>query len=116
MAGLVATLAGSAFHGVAVHARPARAARAAPAAAVPVRASQQLQGKVVSTSMNKTVAVAVESLVVHPIYKKRMRSTTKFMAHDEEERCKLGDTVLLSPCRPLSKSKKFVVESIVAKN
>lgn len=68
---------------------------------------------VVSDKMDKTVMVAVESFVVHPLYGKRMRRTKKFMAHDPENSCRIGDTVRLMETRPLSKHKRWRVQEIV---
>ncbi len=67
-----------------------------------VRAVQDLQGTVVSTSMNKSVVVAVERLAKHPEYAKRVRITKKYIAHVAAALCSLGDYVRLEGCRPLS--------------
>jgi len=80
---------------------------------MPVRASQSLQGVVVSTTGDKTAVVSVDRNVVHPVYKKRVKSSTKYIAHDEAERCKVGDVVTLAPIRPMSKRKRFAVDNIV---
>jgi len=74
-----------------------------------------LVGKVVSDKMDKTVNVAVERYRIVPKYRKRMRYTRKFMAHDEEEECNLGDVVLITPCQRKSKLKHFVVKEIIRK-
>lgn len=79
----------------------------------PIRAAQSLQGKVISTANAKSAVVAVDTLIVDPVYKKRVKSTTKYTAHDEEEKCKVGDIVTLAPSRPLSKQKRFVISEIV---
>lgn len=71
------------------------------------------QGKVVSDKMTKTVVVAVENLVRHPLYGRTMRRTTKFKAHDEMNECRVGDTVEIVDCRPLSKDKRWRVSRIV---
>lgn len=68
-----------------------------------------LQGTVVSNKADKTVTVVVERQVQHPIYKKIMRRSKKFAAHDPENRCQEGDTVRIRECRPLSKSKTWEV-------
>lgn len=102
------------FRGSALQVR-APTAHPVPAAAFCVRAAQSLQGKVVSTKQNKTAVVEVATLQVHPVYQKRVRVTTKYQAHDEQQQCQVGDTVVLAPSRPLSKSKRFVVENIVKK-
>lgn len=71
-----------------------------------------MQGKVVSTKMNKTVIVEVERLVIHPMYKKRVKKTQRFAAHNELE-LKLGDTVEIVSTKPYSKTKKFRVNSVM---
>ena len=72
-------------------------------------------GRVVSSKMEKTVVVAVESRVRHPLYGKFMRRTTKFKAHDEQNTCGEGDTVEIMETRPLSKDKRWRVVKIVEK-
>ena len=71
------------------------------------------EGLVVSDKMNKTVVVAVESLVVHPIYGRRMRRTKRYKAHDEENQCRTGDRVRIEETRPLSKEKNWRVIAIL---
>lgn len=71
-------------------------------------------GIVTSASMTKTVVVAVERLVPHPMYSKRVRRTSTFMAHDEKGARK-GDTVRIVETRPLSKLKRWRVEEVIAK-
>lgn len=66
-------------------------------------------GKVVSNKMDKTVVVAVTRLFQHPKYKKTVKRVTKFKAHDEENKCKIGDTVKILETRPLSKDKRWIV-------
>jgi small subunit ribosomal protein S17 len=73
------------------------------------------EGTVVSDKMQKTVVVAVESLVPHPIYGRRMRRTKKFKAHDEENQCQAGDLVRIEETRPLSKEKRWRVVEILRK-
>ncbi len=68
-----------------------------------------LQGIVVSDKMDKTIVVRVERRVRHPVYKKIIRRSRKFTAHDPENMCKVGDTVRICECRPLSKSKRWEV-------
>lgn len=68
-----------------------------------------LQGVVVSDKTAKTVVVLVERRVMHPIYKKFIRRSKRYMAHDENERCKLGDVVRIQECRPISKRKCWEV-------
>ena len=74
-----------------------------------------LTGSVVSTSMDKTVAVDVTRTKIVPKYNKRRKYSRKFLAHDESEACGLGDVVRISPCRPLSRRKHFVVQEILKK-
>ena len=64
-------------------------------------------GRVVSDKMDKTIVVAVETKVRHPLYGKTMNTTTKFKAHDETNTCGIGDTVLIMETRPLSKTKNW---------
>lgn len=70
-------------------------------------------GKVVSDKMDKTVVVAVEDLVRHPLYGKIVKKTTKFKAHDEENACRNGDKVKVMETRPLSKEKRWRVIEIL---
>ncbi|WP_020376688.1 30S ribosomal protein S17 [Sulfobacillus thermosulfidooxidans] len=71
------------------------------------------EGTVVSDKMNKTVVVAVESLVRHPIYGRTMRRTKRYKAHDEENQCRTGDIVRIEETRPLSKEKRWRVIEII---
>jgi small subunit ribosomal protein S17 len=75
---------------------------------------QEKVGIVLSNRMDKTVVVAVESTVVHRLYLRYFKRTSKFYAHDEENRCKPGDRVLLVACRPLSKLKRWRVAEVLA--
>jgi small subunit ribosomal protein S17 len=70
-------------------------------------------GRVVSDKMDKTVSVAIERLVKHPVYGKYIRRTTKMMAHDENNECKTGDRVTISECRPIAKNKSWRVVDVV---
>ena len=70
-------------------------------------------GTVVSNKMTKSIVVAVERKVKHPIYGKFVKKTTKFMAHDEENTCGIGDTVLIMETRPLSKSKNWRLVTVL---
>lgn len=72
-----------------------------------------LTGRVVSSKMDKTVAVAIERLVKHEKYGKYIRRTTKLLAHDEQNECKEGDLVDITPCRPLSRRKSWKLARIV---
>ena len=70
-------------------------------------------GKVVSDKMDKSITVAIERKVKHPMYGKYMSRTTKLMAHDENNEAKAGDTVTLSECRPRSKRKAWELVNVV---
>ncbi|MGI9309475.1 MAG: 30S ribosomal protein S17 [Gammaproteobacteria bacterium] len=70
-------------------------------------------GKVTSNKMDKTIAVAVERLVKHPVYGKYLRRTTKYLAHDEDNTCKEGDVVSITECRPVSKNKSWRLVDVV---
>jgi len=70
-------------------------------------------GKVVSNKMQKTIVVAVEDHVKHPIYKKIIKRTYKLKAHDEENQCGIGDTVRVMETRPLSKDKRWRLVEII---
>ncbi len=72
-----------------------------------------VQGRVVSNKMDKTITVLVERKVKHPVYGKFVKKSTKLHAHDESNECNEGDVVTVSACRPLSKSKKWKLETIV---
>ena len=77
----------------------------------PLRKSQV--GIVTSTAMQKTVTVAVDRLVQHPLYKKTLRRTSRFLAHDESSSCKVGDRVKIEETRPLSARKRWRVAEIL---
>ena len=66
-----------------------------------------LQGVVVSDKQDKTIVVRVERRLMHPIYKKFIRRSKKYAAHDENNTCKVGDTVRIRECRPISKNKTW---------
>ena len=72
-------------------------------------------GRVVSNKMNKTVVVAVERSVMHPLYRKVLRRLTKFKAHDEQNACNIGDRVRMIETRPISKDKHWRVVEVLAK-
>ena len=74
---------------------------------------KQKVGRVVSNKMDKTVVVAVDYLRPHPIYRKTVRTTNKFYAHDEQNECRMGDTVRIEETRPLSKLKRWRVVEIL---
>ena len=72
-------------------------------------------GLVTSNKMDKTITVAVERKVKHPIYGKFVKKTTKFHAHEEKNECAIGDTVKIMETRPLSKSKRWRLVEVVEK-
>ncbi len=72
-----------------------------------------LIGVVVSDKMDKTAVVQIQSLVKHPVYKKYVRRYTKVKAHDERNDCHVGDRVKVRECRPLSKTKRWIVVEIL---
>lgn len=72
-------------------------------------------GVVVGTKMDKSILVAMERKVAHPIYKKYFKKTTKLMVHDERNECGVGDTVKIMETRPLSKNKKWRLVEIIEK-
>ena len=74
---------------------------------------KRLVGRVTSDKMDKTVMVAVDRTIRHPLYRKVVRSTKKYMAHDEESRCSVGDIVRIVESRPLSRHKRWVVQEII---
>ncbi len=73
------------------------------------------QGKVVSNKMQKSIVVAIERRVAHPIYKKYFTRTTKLMAHDEKQEAGIGDIVRIVETRPLSKNKRWRLATIIEK-
>ena len=72
-----------------------------------VKAVRSLSGKVVSNRSDKTISVLIERFEKHPLYGKYVKRSSKIAAHDENNECKIGDTVTISECRPLSKSKAY---------
>ena len=70
-----------------------------------------LQGVVVSDKQDKTVVVSVERQVMHPVYKKIVKKSKKFAAHDENNQYKIGDRVSIEECRPISKNKSWTIVS-----
>ena len=73
------------------------------------------QGRVVSDKMDKSIVVAIERTVNHPIYGKYVKRTTKVHAHDEDNTCGLGDKVEIAECRPLSKTKSWTLVKVLEK-
>ena len=77
--------------------------------------ARRLTGRVVSTKMQKTIAVEIERLVKHPAYGKYIRRTTKLLAHDEDGASQEGDLVIITPCRPMSRHKSWRLLEVVEK-
>nr|YP_009163659.1 chloroplast 30S ribosomal protein S17 [Triparma laevis]BAS19113.1 chloroplast 30S ribosomal protein S17 [Triparma laevis] len=73
-------------------------------------------GIVISNKMDKTIVVNVESRYSHPIYSKIMVKTKKYLAHDENQECNIGDQVLVKECRPLSRKKRWTLEKVISKS
>ncbi len=76
---------------------------------------RQVVGAVVSDRMDKSIVVLTERLVKHSLYKKYIKRRAKFTAHDENNECKVGDTVMITESRPLSKSKRWRLTKIIEK-
>jgi len=76
---------------------------------------RQVVGAVVSDKMDKSIVVLTERLVKHSLYKKYVKRRAKFTAHDENNECKVGDTVMITESRPLSKSKRWRLTKIIEK-
>ena len=85
-------------------------------AQAPATRRNEKVGQVVSTKMQKTIVVAVEMRKAHPKYKRIVRSTKKFYAHDEQGSARLGDMVRIRETRPLSKVKRWTLEEIVRRS
>ena len=79
----------------------------------PARGPRVLTGRVTSDRMDKTITVLVERRVKHPLYKKYIRRNSKLHAHDENNECRIGDTVSVEQCRPLSKKKTWRLQDVV---
>ena len=77
------------------------------------KARRTKTGRVASSKMNKTVVVAVEMVTRHRLYGRTLRRTRNFKAHDENNRCEVGDTVVIAESRPISKDKHWVVQQIL---
>ena len=82
---------------------------------VEAKGARTLTGRVVSTKMQKTVAVEIERLVKHGVYGKFIRRTTKLLAHDEKGESKDGDLVKIAPCRPMSRRKSWQLIEVLEK-
>ena len=77
------------------------------------KAQRTIIGRVVSDKMDKTVSVAIERLIKHPMYGKYIRRTSKVLAHDASNECKPGDRVAIAECKPISKNKSWEVVNII---
>ena len=77
------------------------------------KAKRSVTGTVISNKMDKTITVMIERKVKHPVYGKYIKRSTKLHAHDANNECNEGDLVTVVSCRPLSKSKKWMLENIV---
>ena len=77
------------------------------------KAQRTVVGRVVSNKMDKTVSVAIERLIRHPVYGKYIRRTSKVLAHDAGNECREGDKVAIAECRPVSKNKSWTVVDVV---
>ena len=80
------------------------------------KAQRTITGRVVSDKMDKTVSVAVERLIKHPMYGKYIRRTSKVLAHDASNECKAGDRVTIAECKPISKNKSWAVVSVIERS
>ncbi|KUK13577.1 MAG: 30S ribosomal protein S17 [Synergistetes bacterium] len=76
---------------------------------------KELIGTVISDKMDKTVIVEVERLTLHPVYGKPVKKRSKFVAHDPENKCGIGDKVRIKSCRPISKTKRWKVVEVIEK-
>ena len=95
-------------------ATPTKAAPTAPSTARGEK--MELVGKVTSAKMEKTIVVEVQRLMQHPKYRRVIRISKKFYAHDEDRKAKLGDTVRLVSCRPLSRLKRWRLKEVLTHN
>lgn len=77
--------------------------------------SRTLTGTVISNKMDKSISVSVKRLVRHPVYEKAVRRSTKLLAHDENNECKEGDTVIIESSRPISRRKAWRLQKIVTR-
>jgi small subunit ribosomal protein S17 len=77
------------------------------------KVQRKVVGRVVSNKMDKTVSVAIERMIKHPVYGKYIRRTSKVLAHDANNDCNEGDRVAIAECRPISKNKSWAVVDIV---
>ncbi len=79
------------------------------------KTAKTLTGRVVSSKMDKTIAVLIPRTVKHPLYEKYMKRSTKLLAHDENNECQEGDVVIIEASRPISKQKSWRVQKVVTK-
>ncbi|WP_343153537.1 30S ribosomal protein S17 [Buchnera aphidicola (Mindarus keteleerifoliae)] len=75
--------------------------------------SKILKGCVISNKMNKTIVVVIERIIKHPLYKKFIKKTTKLHVHDKKDECLIGDIVEIQECKPISKTKNWILINIV---
>lgn len=80
-----------------------------------IRRRKTRSGLVVSDRMDKTIVVQIDRMVMHPIYKKFVKQRVKYKVHDETNDARVGDTVLIEECRPLSKQKRWRMKSITTR-
>ncbi len=80
-----------------------------------VKVERSITGQVVSNKMDKTIVVMGERKVKHPLYGKFVRRSTKYHAHDADNECNIGDTVMIKECRPLSKTKSWTLIKVLDK-
>ncbi|NOX70487.1 MAG: 30S ribosomal protein S17 [Gammaproteobacteria bacterium] len=80
------------------------------------KSQRTVVGRVVSNKMDKSVSVAIERLIKHPMYGKYIRRTSRVMAHDANNECNEGDRVAISECRPISKNKSWTVVNIIERS
>jgi small subunit ribosomal protein S17 len=80
------------------------------------KSARSISGRVVSNSMDKTITVAIERKIRHPLYQKYIKRRTKLHAHDEKNECTKGDLVLIEECRPLSKTKSWRLIKVMEKS
>ncbi|MCP4008524.1 MAG: 30S ribosomal protein S17 [Proteobacteria bacterium] len=79
------------------------------------KVQRSVQGNVLSARADKSITVLIERQVKHPLYKKIIRRSTKLHAHDEQNECNEGDTVIIEECRPLSKTKSWRLVEIISR-
>ena len=79
------------------------------------KTAKTLTGRVVSSKMDKTIAVVIARTVKHPLYEKYMKRSTRLLAHDENNECKEGDVVIIEASRPLSKQKSWRLQKVVTR-